>query len=44
MNDPERGFNQFLKTGEPEPEPAGFTGSMADRFKPVNKPNCPTGL
>jgi hypothetical protein len=33
-----------LKTGEPEPEPAGFTGLMVDRFKPANKPNRSAGL
>jgi hypothetical protein len=33
-----------LKTVEPKPKPAGLTGLMVDRFKPVNKPNRSTGL
>jgi hypothetical protein len=33
-----------LKTVEPKPKPAGLTGLMVDRFKPVNKPNRSAGL
>jgi hypothetical protein len=33
-----------LKTGKPEPEPASFTGLMADWFRLANKPNRLAGL
>jgi hypothetical protein len=29
--------NSVLKTTEPKPKPAGLTGLIVDRFKPVNK-------
>jgi hypothetical protein len=33
-----------LKTVEPEPEPAGLTGLMVDRFKSVDKLNRSAGI
>jgi hypothetical protein len=36
--------SSVLKIVEPESKPAGLTGFMVDRFKPINKSNRSAGL